>query len=83
MIPDPEACPVDRRRVLGALGDRIGVKDVGWEGEVQRPKESKEALEVTVLRELGGSWEVYELPATRSVWSSRGGKSVKGFKGVR
>lgn len=37
-------------------------------------QKTKEAIEVTVLRELGGGeWNVYELPATRSVRSSRGG----------
>ncbi|KAM0795692.1 hypothetical protein BDR22DRAFT_893936 [Usnea florida] len=35
---------------------------------------TKEAIEVTVLRELGGGeWNVYELPATRSVRGSKGG----------
>ncbi len=43
----------------------------------------KEAVEVTVLRELGGDWEVYELPATRSKRSSRGGRSVRSLKGGR
>lgn len=35
--------------------------------------ETKEAVEVTVLKELGGDWAVYELPATaKSVRNSRG-----------
>lgn len=46
-------------------------------------EKEKEAVEVTVLRELGAEWEVYELPATRSVRSSRGAKSVRSLKGVR
>ena len=49
---------------------------------------AKESLEVTVLKELGGDWEVYELPATtksvrnsrgaaRSVWSLKGGNTMR------
>ena len=81
---DHEASPVvvDSHRVLRAPGN--SVKDMGCGMEVvQRPAEVKEAVEVTVLRELGGDWEVYELPATKSVRSSKGGKSVRSLKGVR
>lgn len=83
MIADREASPVDSHSVLGGPGDGNSIRDMGLEMEVQRPAESKEALEVTVLRELGGNWVGYELPVTRSVRTSRGGKSVKGFTGVR
>ena len=47
------------------------------------PAELKEAVEVTVLRELGGEWDVYELPATMSARNSKGGKSVRSLKAVR
>lgn len=82
MIADPEeASHVDSHRVLRA--PRTSIKEMGIEIEVQHPAEVKEAVEVTVLRELGGDWEVYELPATRSVRNSKGGKSVRSLKGVR
>ena len=58
---------------------RVGVGVLSYPAEVTE----KEAVEVTVLRELGGEWEVSELPATRSVRSSRGAKSVRSLKGLR
>lgn len=79
MIPDDETSQVDSHQLLRA--PRNSIKEMGHKMEVQHPTELKEAVEVTVLRELGGSWDVYELPATRSVRSSKGGKSVKSLKG--
>lgn len=81
MIADQEAGPPGSQRVLRAPRD--SVKEMGHGMEARHPAELKEAVEVTVLRELGGDWDVYELPATKSVRSSKGGKSVKSFKGVR
>lgn len=62
---------------------RNSVKEIDRVADRDCPAEVKEAVEVTVLRELGGGWEVYELPTTRSVRTSRGGKSLKSLKGSR
>ena len=81
MIADEVATPVNSQRILWA--PRHSMKETGAGAEVAYPAETKEALEATVLRELGGNWEVYELPTTRSVRSSKGAKSVKSHKGIR
>lgn len=78
---DEEANPADSHRIFRAPADSI--KEIGHGVVAPYPAELKETLEVTVLRELGGEWGIYELPATRSVRSSKGGKSVKSLKGVR
>ena len=77
-VTDEETNPANSQRIL--LAPRNSVKEMGSGTEAAR---MKEAVEVTVLRELGGDWDVYELPATRSVRSSRGAKSVRSLKGVR
>ena len=43
----------------------------------------KEAVELNASGDLSDRWEVHELPATRSVKSSRGARSVRSLKGVR
>lgn len=55
----------------------------GAENAAYPAHETKEAVEVTVLKELGGDWEVYELPATKSARNSRRGtaRSVWSLKG--
>ena len=79
MNDDEAADPVGTERVL--LAPRNSIREAAPGAELP---ETKEALEVTVLRELGGSWEVHELPATRSGRSSRGGsRSAKSLKGIR
>ncbi|CAF9930566.1 hypothetical protein IMSHALPRED_008220 [Imshaugia aleurites] len=65
------ASPVHSHRSPHA--PRKSIKEIS-PAEVAYPAESKEALEVTVLRELGGDWDVYELPATRSVRSLGGAR---------
>ena len=81
MIADEAADPVATQRVL--LAPSNSVRETAPEAELPFAPETKEALEVTVLRELGGNWEVHELPATRSVRSSRGAKSPRSLKGIR
>ena len=82
MIADEAAEPVGTQRIC--LAPRNSIKEAAPEAELPIAPETKEALEVTVLRELGGNWEVHELPATRSVRSSRGNsKSAKSLKGIR
>lgn len=78
MITDERASPVGSHRVLRA--PRNSIKGTGPGAEVLYQAGLREAVEVTVLKELGGDWEVYELPATRSVRSSSGGKSLKGLR---
>ncbi|CAD6583680.1 MAG: hypothetical protein ASARMPREDX12_001342 [Alectoria sarmentosa] len=78
---DEEANPADSHRIFRAPAKSI--KEIGPGVVAPYPAELKEMLEVTVLRELGGEWGIYELPATRSVRNSKGGKSVKSVKGVR
>lgn len=81
VIADEGVNPNHSHRILRAPRNSIKeMTDPGAELPVYTT-EVKEALEVTVLRELGGDWEVYELPATRSVRNSKGGKSVKSLKG--
>lgn len=87
---DDEAAviPGNSYRVSRAPGNSMKEISVPGEGTVlsypaEVKEKDKEAVEVTVLRELGGEWEVYELPATRSFRSSRGAKSVRSLKGVR
>lgn len=80
-MTDEGANPARSHRILRAPRNSIKEMDPG--AEISYTPEVKEALEATVLRELGGDWEVYELPATRSVRNSKGGKSVKSLKGVR
>ncbi len=77
MIADGEANPVGSHQMLQA--SRNSIKEI----DRDCPAEVKEAVEVTVLRELGGGWEVYELPTTRSVRTSKGGKSLRSLKGSR
>ncbi|KAL9067722.1 MAG: hypothetical protein Q9161_006714 [Pseudevernia consocians] len=81
VIADEGVNPVCSHRVPRV--PRNSIKETGPAPKVPRPAESKEAVEVTVLRELGGDWEVYELPATRSVRNSKGGKSLRSLKGSR
>ena len=81
VIADEAADPIGTQRVL--VAPRNSVKEMAPEAELPFAPETKEALEVTVLRELGGNWEVHELPATRSVRSSRGAKSTRSLKGIR
>ncbi|KAL9137590.1 MAG: hypothetical protein Q9175_001215, partial [Cornicularia normoerica] len=75
VITDERPSPVDSHRVLRA--PRNSIKGTSPGAEVLYQAGLREAVEVTVLKELGGDWEVYELPATRSVRSSSGGKSLK------
>lgn len=81
VIADEGSHPVHSHRTFRA--PRTSIKEFGSGAEVSYPAELKEAVEVTVLRELGGDWDVYELAATRSARSSKGGKSVRSMKGVR
>ena len=79
VIADEVTDPVGSQRVLRA--PRNSIQEMGPGQKVSY--QEKEALEVTVLRELGGDWELPELPATRSMRSSKGGKSVKSLKSLR
>ena len=81
VMVDETSSPVVNNRALQA--PRNSIKELAPGVEVPDPAEMKEAVEVTVLRELGGGWELYELPATKSVRSSRGAKSVRSLKGTR
>ncbi|KAF6238538.1 hypothetical protein HO173_003043 [Letharia columbiana] len=72
VIADEDASPVGSHRIFRAL--RNSIKGLSPEAEVPYPAELKEAVEVTVLRELGGDWDMYELPATRSVRNFKGGR---------
>ena len=81
MIADGESRPLTRRGTLGA--PKKSVEEIEPVTAMPHPADVKEAVEVTVLRELGGDWDVYELPATRSKRSSKGGKSVRSLNGVR
>lgn len=81
MIDDEAAKPVGSHRILRA--PRNSLKEMCPGQEISHPAAMKEAVEVTVLRELGGDWEVHELPATRSVRSSKGGKSTRSLKEVK
>lgn len=81
VITDDVADPVNSHQSLGVLSN--SVKEIGTGAEETYPAEikEKEAVEMTVLSELSGRWEEYELPATRSVRSSRGARSVRSGKG--
>lgn len=81
MIADGESRPATRRGTLGA--PKKSIREIEPLTAVPHPADAKEAVEVTVLGELGGGWDVYELPATRSKRSSKGGKSVRSLNGVR
>ena len=81
VIADEAADPVGAQKI--PLAPRTSMRETTPEAELPFAPEKKEALEVTVLRELGGNWEVHELPATRSTRSSRGGKSARSLKGIR
>ena len=81
VIADSEANPVGSPRMFQASSN--SVKEIAHVADRDCPAEVKEAVEVTVLRELGGDWEVYELPTTRSVRTSKGGKSLRSLKGSR
>ena len=59
--------------MLRAPRNSSTTKEAVASGAEEVAEMKKEAVEMTLLRELGGDWEVYELPATRSVRSSRGG----------
>ena len=81
MTADEGANPIQSHGTIQA--PRNSIKEVDPGAEVPYTPKVKEALEVTVLRELGGDWEVHELAATRSVRNSMGGKSAKSLKGIR
>ena len=85
MTTDDEAPnPVNSHQILRTPTENI--KEIGAGGvETMYPAElkEKEALEMKVLRELSGGWEAYELPATKSVRSSRGARSVRSEQGGR
>ena len=82
MVADEVTAPVNSLRIHRA--PRNSIKETAPGTEVLHPgAEAKEAVEVTLLRELGGDWEVFELHTTRSGRNSRGGRSVRSSKGAR
>ena len=83
IIADEAVNPVNSHQVLRTR--RHSIKEIGAGAEETHPADlkKKEAVEMSALKELSDGWEVYELPATRSVRSSRGARSVRSLKGVR
>lgn len=73
MIADELAIPAPRApKTVSSCAKEAPPLSPGAEAD-DDDDETKEAVEVTVLKELGGDWAVYELPATaKSVRNSRG-----------